>query len=132
MRKLGPLAVILIFLLALGQGPNRAPAAIHSPLLARPAGAAVGQLIKEKKNSDEVKTKSVKGTLQGVDNNKVIVTGQGQQPITLKLSGETKITVDGKEATLTDLKKGQQASCVYVDREGVNVCLSVSVQADKK
>ena len=80
----------------------------------------------------EEKTKSVRGTLQAVDNDRVKVkVDGGSDLVTARVGGETKISVEGKEGALTDLKAGQDVTCVYVTREGMNVCLSLMARAKK-
>jgi hypothetical protein len=98
----------------------------------RGAARADGLPEKQKEKKDEVKTKSVQGTLQKVDNNQIKVKAEGQEAVAAQINAQTKILVDGKEGSLTDLKAGQRVTCVYVTREGANVCLSVETAAAKK
>ena len=45
---------------------------------------------------------------------------QGKKPVVFRLANETSITLDGKEAKLEDMKKGQQAQVEYVVRNDNN------------
>lgn len=45
---------------------------------------------------------------------------QGNKPVVFRLTSDTSITLDGKEAKLEDMKKGQQAQVEYVERNGRN------------
>src|SRR5919106_4140871 len=45
---------------------------------------------------------------------------QGKKPVVFRLANETSITLDGKEAKLEDMKKGQQAQVEYVERNERN------------
>lgn len=46
---------------------------------------------------------------------------QGEKPIAFKVTPNAKITLDGKEVDLADVKKGQQAQVEYVVREEMGV-----------
>jgi hypothetical protein len=50
---------------------------------------------------------------------------QGKKPVAFRLANETSITLDGKEAKLEDMKKGQQAQVEYVERNDRNRARSV-------
>ena len=50
---------------------------------------------------------------------------QGKKPVVFRLANETSITLDGKEAKLEDMKKGQQAQVEYVERNDRNRARSV-------
>jgi len=96
------------------------------------SGHAGGQAERDKKNAEE-KTKSVRGTIQLVDNDRVkIKPDGGGEAVVARVGGETKISVAGKEGVLTDLRPGQEVTCVYVTRERVNVCLALMARAAKK
>ncbi len=84
------------------------------------------------KRGNEAKTESVRGIIQGVDNNQVRIKRDGATTLAVKLDSQTKITVDGKEAGLTDLKAGQSVSCTYVRRVGVNLGLAIEARSAKK
>ena len=99
--------------------------------LAPPPGAW-GQLVEDKKGKEEVKTKTAKGTLQSVDSNTLKVASEGQKVLSLRLTSGTKIPLDGKEATLSELKKGQQVTCTYTPGEKEATCLSVAAREDKR
>ena len=88
------------------------------------------QLVEKKK--EEPKSKSVSGELQAVESSTLTLIGTGKQSVTLKIDSGTKINVDGKEASLSALTKGQQVTCTYVERQGSNVCLSVTARAGAK
>jgi hypothetical protein len=45
---------------------------------------------------------------------------QGNKPVVFRLANETSITLDGNEAKLEDMKKGQQAQVEYVERNERN------------
>ena len=50
---------------------------------------------------------------------------QGNKPVAFRLAHESSITLDGKEAKLEDMKKGQQAQVEYVERNERNRARSV-------
>jgi hypothetical protein len=50
---------------------------------------------------------------------------QGKKPVVFRLAKESSITLDGNEATLEDMKKGQQAQVEYVERNERNRARSV-------
>jgi hypothetical protein len=50
---------------------------------------------------------------------------QGKKPVVFRLANETSITLDGNEATMEDIKKGQQAQVEYVERNERNRARSV-------
>jgi hypothetical protein len=50
---------------------------------------------------------------------------QGKKPVVFRLANETSITLDGNEAKLEDMKKGQQAQVEYVKRNERNRARSV-------
>lgn len=52
---------------------------------------------------------------------------QGKKPVVFRLAYETKITLDGKEAKLEDMEKGQQAQVEYVVRNDRNRARSVKL-----
>jgi hypothetical protein len=89
------------------------------------------QLI-EKKQDKDVKTRTVKGTLQTIASDKLTVASEGKKTVDLQINSGTKITVEGKEGALTDLRKGQQVTCTYVVREGANVCSSIAARSGKR
>ena len=51
--------------------------------------------------------------------------GRGNKPVAFRLAHESSITLDGKEAKLEDMKKGQQAQVEYVERNERNRARSV-------
>jgi FlaG/FlaF family flagellin (archaellin) len=84
------------------------------------------------KKGQEVKTETVRGNLQSVDNNRVKVKSDAKDIVTVQLDSQTRITVDGKSATLTDLKAGLAATCTFVRREGMNVAVVITATSVKK
>jgi hypothetical protein len=50
---------------------------------------------------------------------------QGKKPVVFRLANQTSITLDGSEAKLEDMKKGQQAQVEYVERNERNRARSV-------
>jgi hypothetical protein len=52
---------------------------------------------------------------------------QGKKPVVFRLAHESSITLDGKEAKLEDMKKGQQAQVEYVERNERNRARSVKL-----
>jgi hypothetical protein len=50
---------------------------------------------------------------------------QGKKPVVFRLAKESSITLDGNEAKLEDMKKGQQAQVEYVERNERNRARSV-------
>ena len=53
------------------------------------------------------------------------VKAQGNKPVVFRLAQRTKITLGGQEATLEDMKKGQQAQVEYIVRNERNRALAV-------
>ncbi len=100
-----------------------------SPLAA--AGVAVAGDRGDKKEQ-EAKTESVRGILQGVDNNQIRIRGDATTLLAIRLDSQTKITLDGKDAGITDLKAGQAISCTYIRREGINLGLAIAARSAKK
>jgi hypothetical protein len=62
------------------------------------------------------------GTIESVDpERRTLVLKQTQgEPMTFRIVQRARITLDGKEAQLEDLKEGQNAQVRYVVREGKN------------
>jgi hypothetical protein len=52
---------------------------------------------------------------------------QGKKRVVFRLANESSITLDGKEAKLEDMKKGQQAQVEYVERNERNRARSVKL-----
>jgi hypothetical protein len=52
---------------------------------------------------------------------------QGKKPVVFRLANESTITLEGKEAKLEDMKKGQQAQVEYVERNERNRARSVKL-----
>ena len=52
---------------------------------------------------------------------------QGNKPLVFRLANETSITLDGNEAKMEDMKKGQQAQVEYVERNERNRARSVKL-----
>jgi hypothetical protein len=52
---------------------------------------------------------------------------QGKKPVVFRLAHESSITLEGKEAKLEDMKKGQQAQVEYVERNERNRARSVKL-----
>ena len=50
---------------------------------------------------------------------------QGNKPVVFRLANETSITLDGNEAKMEDMTKGQQAQVEYVERNERNRARSV-------
>ena len=50
---------------------------------------------------------------------------QGNKPVVFRLANESNITLDGNEAKMEDMKKGQQAQVEYVERKERNRARSV-------
>ena len=53
------------------------------------------------------------------------VNAQGNKPVVFRLAQRAKITLGGQEATLEDMKKGQQAQVEYIVRNERNRALAV-------
>ena len=71
------------------------------------------------------------GTITSVGPNKVVLRPstavQSDRPITFKVKQKTQIRVNGREAELADVKKGQDAQINYVVRNKKRRALEVSV-----
>jgi hypothetical protein len=60
-----------------------------------------------------VSAATLDGTIAKVDGDKLTVTDKNKKDTTFTVNKDAKITLDGKAALLTDLKKGQPATVTY-------------------
>ena len=93
--------------------------------------AEQGQNAPKKQNENAPKKKVVFGTVTFVNPKtegfsvRPTIEEQGNKPVVFRLANETSITLDGNEAKLEDMKKGQQAQVEYVERNERNRARSV-------
>lgn len=128
MRFLTAVASILA-LLALVVAPalaqTQAPAPPGPP--ARPAPGA-GAITPEKPT-----TKEVEGTVKKVDPTaKSVQVSSGLLGLfgaTLEVTDQTKISVEGKDGALSDIREGARVKASYESRDGKNVAKSIDVMA---
>jgi biopolymer transport protein ExbD len=55
------------------------------------------------------------GTIKKVDGDKLTVTDKDKKDTTVTVNKDAKITLDGKEAKVTDLKEGQTVTVTHED-----------------
>ncbi len=62
---------------------------------------------------------TLEGTIKKVDADKsiLVVTGKDKKDVTFTFTKDAKITLDGKGAALTDLKKDQKAKVTHEDNQ---------------
>jgi len=90
-----------------------------------------GENTPKKQGNDAPKKKVVFGTVTFVNPKtegfsvRPTIEEQGKKPVVFRLANETSITLDGNEAKLEDMKKGQQAQVEYVERNERNRARSV-------
>ena len=90
-----------------------------------------GENAPKKQGNDAPKKKVVFGTVTFVNPKtegfsvRPTIEEQGKKPVVFRLANETSITLDGNEAKLEDMKKGQQAQVEYVERNERNRARSV-------
>ena len=92
-----------------------------------------GENAPEKQGKNAPKKKIVFGTVKFVNPKtegfsvRPAIEEQGKKPVVFRLANETSITLDGKEAKLEDMEKGQQAQVEYVVRNERNRARSVKL-----
>jgi hypothetical protein len=93
--------------------------------------AEQGQNAPKKQGENAPKKKVVFGTVTFVNPKtegfsvRPTIEEQGNKPVVFRLANETSITLDGNEAKMEDMKKGQQAQVEYVERNERNRARSV-------
>ena len=93
--------------------------------------AEQGENAPKKQDENAPKKKVVFGTVTFVNPKtegfsvRPTIEEQGKKPVVFRLANETSITLDGNEATMEDIKKGQQAQVEYVERNERNRARSV-------
>jgi hypothetical protein len=93
--------------------------------------AEQGQNAPKKQDENASKKKVVFGTVTFVNPKtegfsvRPTIEEQGNKPVVFRLANETSITLDGNEAKMEDMKKGQQAQVEYVERNERNRARSV-------
>jgi hypothetical protein len=93
--------------------------------------AEQGQNAPKKQDENAPKKKVVFGTVTFVNPKtegfsvRPTIEEQGNKPVVFRLANETSITLDGNEAKMEDMKKGQQAQVEYVERNERNRARSV-------
>ncbi len=93
--------------------------------------AEQGQNASKKQGENAPKKKVVFGTVTFVNPKtegfsvRPTIEEQGKKPVVFRLANESSITLDGNEAKLEDMKKGQQAQVEYVERNERNRARSV-------
>jgi Cu/Ag efflux protein CusF len=117
------LALVVAPVLAQTQAPATRPAP--------GAGAGAGAAAPEKM------AKEVEGTVKKVDPaTKSVQVSAGLLGLfgaTLEVTDETKINVEGKDGSLTDIREGAKVKASYESRDGKNVAKSIDViPADEK
>ncbi len=101
------------------------------PGLAGQGGVRGTDVLPEKK-AKEAKTETVRGTVQSVDNNRIKVSTGTTTVIAAQFDLRTSILVDGKKATITDLRRGQAVVGPLVHHEGSTTALTIAATSPKK
>jgi hypothetical protein len=93
--------------------------------------AEQGENVPKKQGKNAPKKKILFGTVTFINTKtegfsvRPTIDEQGNKPVVFRLANESSITLDGKEAKLEDMKKGQQAQVEYVERNERNRARSV-------
>lgn len=70
---------------------------------------------------------TVRGKLSKVSKEEVSITPKGGEAKTLKISPQTIVTINGKDAKPTQLKQGQQVRASYQSQDGDDVAVKIEV-----
>jgi hypothetical protein len=70
---------------------------------------------------------TVRGKVSKVSKQEISITPKGGEAKTLKLSPETVVTINGKDAKPTQLKQGQQVRASYSSQDGDEVAVKIEV-----
>jgi hypothetical protein len=97
--------------------------------VAREAAEEVADAVKEDKKRPKEET--VRGIVRDVKSDQVTLDVAGKT-MTFKVTGDTKIKLEGRVGTTTDLRPGQEASLSYIERGGDRVSQEITVLAEKK
>ncbi len=62
---------------------------------------------------------TLEGTIKKVDSDKntIVVKAKGDKEVTVTVNKDAKVTLDGKDAKLTDLKEGQTVKITHEDNK---------------
>jgi Cu/Ag efflux protein CusF len=122
------LAAMLMLVAAPALAQTQAPS---SPAPASPAPSSAAPASPAPAKSDMPKTKEVEGTVKKVDSAaKEVKVSSGLLGLfgaTLQVTDETKINVQGKEGSLTDVREGAKVKAAYESRDGKNIAKSIDV-----
>jgi Cu/Ag efflux protein CusF len=78
----------------------------------------------------EVRSETVTGKIIVADPEKkqVTVATSDNKTLTMAMTADTQIRLGDKDAKLSDLKAGQQVTCVHASKNGQDVCRSLTVK----
>jgi hypothetical protein len=88
----------------------------------------VNEKIQQKEKRTDKET-TVNGTIAVVDkdNNHVTLTTPDNKKLTVEITADTQIRVGREMANLNELRVGQEATCVHSEKNGKDVCSSLTV-----
>lgn len=96
----------------------------------RTAENVTDALKKEAKEEEKKKAETVRGVLREASTAQITVDVAGKS-MTVKLTPETKIRMEGREGKASELRPGQEVSCTHERRGGENVCVELTVEKKK-
>ncbi len=116
--------LVLVVAPVLAQTPAPAPPGSPATRPVAPAGGAAAA-------PEKPTTKEVEGTVKKVDPTaKSVQVSSGLLGLfgaTLEVTDDTKINVEGKDGSLSDIREGAKVKASYESREGKNVAKSIDV-----
>jgi hypothetical protein len=87
---------------------------------------AAGKQAEEKSTGKE----TIHGTIRSVDvpGRLISLTTSADKDLTVQATSETKISIEGREGRLEDLRPGQRVTCVDSTKDNKHVCQSLTVE----
>lgn len=82
--------------------------------------------VKKETKKEKGKTETIRGTIRSANTDEVSIDVAGKS-MTVKLTPESRITINGRESKATDLKVGQEAVCTHERREADLICHELTV-----
>lgn len=121
---------VLTVTILIAAGAAIAFAQMQQPVPSRPGVAPPGSAPAEKM------AREVEGTVKKVDPAAKTVDVSagllGMMGTKLEVTDDTKIQVDGKDATLADIREGTKVKASYESQQGKNVAKSIEVKPEEK
>lgn len=101
------------------------------------SGIAVAGLVEstqadavKKETKEKAKEETVRGIIREANTNQVTLDVAGKA-MAVKLTPDTRITLEGRVGKATELRPGQEVRCTHVLRDGGHVCLEMVVEPKK-